>query len=131
MQKQGRDPGDIGHWVVSPPQVLVKSMMQTKEEFDNLYKFVIDNLQCYGALAGVTIFHPWRQGSDDQWHLSPHFHSLLYGRIDTDRFRKDNPGWVIKKVVITGDSTLPWTDENGILTVNILDFLLDRDSLDL
>ncbi len=36
-----------------------------------------------------------------------------------------------KKIVVTGDRCLPWTDENGILTINIVDFLLDQNSLDI
>ncbi|MDR1405238.1 MAG: ATP-binding protein [Candidatus Methanoplasma sp.] len=36
-----------------------------------------------------------------------------------------------KKIVITGDRLLPQRDENGILTMNILDFLLNEDSLDI
>ena len=96
-EKQGVDVGDIGHWVVSPPQEFAKSMMQTSDEFDLLSKYIGDSLIVHGASAGVTVFHPWRQ-QDDMWKLSPHFHSLCYGHIDTTRFRKDNPGWVIKKV---------------------------------
>ncbi|MDR0523096.1 MAG: ATP-binding protein [Candidatus Methanoplasma sp.] len=36
-----------------------------------------------------------------------------------------------KKIVVTGDRAPPHRDENGILTLNILDFLLDDGSLDL
>lgn len=96
-RKQGRDVGDIGHWVVSPPQDVGRSLMQTKAEFDELESYVNDSMQSYGALAGVTFFHPWRQG-ETEWRLAPHFHILCYGRIDTTSFRKANPGWVIKKV---------------------------------
>ena len=96
-EKQGVDVGDIGHWVVSPPQEFAKSMMQTAGEFDLMSKYIGDSLIAHGASAGVTVFHPWRQ-QEDMWKLSPHFHSLCYGHIDTTRFRKDNPGWIIKKV---------------------------------
>ncbi len=96
-EKQGEHVGDIGHWVVSPPQELVKCLMQTRREFDNLAKYVEASLQDVGATAGITIFHPWRM-KDDRWELSPHFHNLLYGRLDTDKFLRDNPGWIIKKV---------------------------------
>ncbi|MBE6514515.1 MAG: hypothetical protein E7Z69_05595 [Thermoplasmata archaeon] len=50
-----------------------------------------------GARAGCLAFHPWRQ-AEDYWEFSPHFHSLLFGFLDTDRFRQMNPGWIIKKV---------------------------------
>jgi hypothetical protein len=96
-EKQGEHIGDIGHWVVSPPQELVKCLMQTRREFDNLARYVEASLQDVGASAGITIFHPWRM-KDDHWELSPHFHNLLYGRLDTDKFLRDNPGWIIKKV---------------------------------
>lgn len=36
-----------------------------------------------------------------------------------------------KKVIITGDNTPPRRNERGYLTVNVIDFLLDADSLDL
>ena len=37
--------------------------------------------------------------------FSPHFHSILFGFLDTDGFRRENPGWVIKKVH-AGDAVL-------------------------
>ena len=97
MRKRGEDPGPIGHWVVSPPQGFARSAMQTREEYDLMCSHVGGSLIRFGASAGVTVFHPWRQ-KDDAWELSPHFHSLCYGRLDTDGFRKENPGWIIKKV---------------------------------
>ncbi len=36
-----------------------------------------------------------------------------------------------KKIVVTGNNTPTWRDEQGILTINIMDFLLNPDSLDL
>ena len=95
--KEGIDIGDIGHWVVSPPQEFARSMLQTKQDYDELTTYVQDSMQCNGALGGVTIVHPWRQ-NEDRWVFSPHFHILCYGRIDTRRFLRENPGWIIKKV---------------------------------
>ena len=96
-RKQGVSVGDIGHWVVSPPQDFTKSMIQTKLEYDRLQKHVNDSMQANGSTAGITIFHPWRQ-KEEEWEFSPHFHILCYGHIDTNKFKKDNPGWIIKKV---------------------------------
>ena len=96
-EKKGIPVGDIGHWVVSPPQELIKKLCQTKPEFDDLCKHVDDSMIVHGATAGVTIFHPWRQ-KEESWEFSPHFHILCYGRIDTTAFRRDNPGWMVKKV---------------------------------
>ena len=96
-EKSGIRVGDIGHWVVSPPQELAKRMVQTKPEFDDLCGYIDDSMTAFGALAGVTVPHLWRQ-KEDIWAFSPHFHILCYGRIDTTGFRKANPGWVIKKV---------------------------------
>ncbi len=96
-EKQGSDVGQIGHWVVSPPQELAKCMMQTYEDFDRLQKYVDDALMSIGGKAGVTVFHPWRQ-RDDRWELSPHFHVLCYGFLRTKEFLRENPGWIIKKV---------------------------------
>ena len=96
-RKKGGTIGDIGHWVVSPPKEYAKRMVQTREEFDILCRYVDDSLMADGASAGVTIFHPWRQ-KEDEWEFSPHFHALCYGFIDTRQFKRDNPGWIIKKV---------------------------------
>jgi len=35
-----------------------------------------------------------------------------------------------KKIIVTCDNTLPWHDEKGILIINIMDFLLDANSLE-
>ncbi len=97
MEQQTRQRPEITHWVVSPPQEWAKCMMQTKDEFDAMFQIVIDDLQACGAHAGATVFHSHRQ-KQTEWQLAPHFHSLLYGHIKTNRFRKLHPGWIIKKV---------------------------------
>ena len=97
-RKSGEEVPPLGHWVVSPPQEWAKCMVQDKEHFDILYSYVTDSLQEFGAVGGITVFHPWRQYEQLEWKFSPHFHSLLYGFIDTTAFRKANPGWVIKKI---------------------------------
>ncbi len=97
-EKSGIQIPPLGHWVVSPPQEWAKCMVQDKDDFDFLYQTVIDSLLRFGAVGGLTIFHPWRQFEQEEWRFSPHFHSLLYGFIDTDGFRRKFPGWVIKKV---------------------------------
>jgi hypothetical protein len=96
-KKQGNNVGEIGHWVISPPQEFSKHMVQTYAEYDALSKYVDDTLMSIGASAGVTIFHLWRQ-KETEWEFAPHFHSLCYGRLNTNKFRKDNPGWIIKKI---------------------------------
>ena len=42
-----------------------------------------------------------------------------------------NIGDSFKKIVVTSNNTPVWRDEQGILTINILDFLLNPDSLDM
>ncbi len=96
-EKQGKDPGKVGHWVVSPPQELIKCLCQTRDEFEDINRYIEQQMKDRGGRAGVQVFHPWRQ-TDDKWEFSPHFHILCYGFIDTKRFLKDNPGWIIKKV---------------------------------
>ena len=101
-QKQGIDVGDVSHWVVSPPQDFMKSAMQSFEPFDEVNRYIEAQLVRNGGFAGFNVFHPWRQSWKKNigqfWELSPHFHIIMYGRIDTDQFRKDNPGWIIKKI---------------------------------
>ena len=36
-----------------------------------------------------------------------------------------------KKIIIVKDDIKPWRDENGILTMGLLDFLMNADSLEL
>ena len=101
-QKQGIDVGDVSHWVISPPQDFMKSVMQSYEPFDDVNRYIEAQLVKNGGLAGFNVFHPWRQswkaGVGDFWEHSPHFHCIIFGRINTDQFRKDNPGWIIKKI---------------------------------
>jgi uncharacterized protein len=35
-----------------------------------------------------------------------------------------------KKIIVTGDNTLPWYNDDGILTINVIDFLLNANSLE-
>lgn len=96
-EKQGRDPGRLGHWVISPEQETMKSMMQTVDGFSDLRKSIERDLQDVGAKAGMLVVHPWRQG-EDSWRFSPHFHGIIHGYLDTDSFRDGHPGWVLKKI---------------------------------
>ena len=96
-RKEGNDPGKLGHWVISPPQEFMKTEMQYFEGYDRVCRYIEQELGECGAKAGYTVFHPWRQRTD-RWELSPHFHCLLFGFIDTRRFLRDNPGWIIKKI---------------------------------
>jgi hypothetical protein len=96
-EKEGIRVGNIGHWVISPPQEFMKDAMQSFGPYDKVCRYIEYELSICGATAGYTVFHPWRQ-RDDRWELSPHFHTLLYGYINTKKFLKDNPGWIIKKV---------------------------------
>lgn len=97
LEKGGHRVGDIGHFVVSPPQQPMKCLMQTYEGFNAVCKMIEEDLQAIGAKAGVTFFHPWRM-QDDGWPLSPHFHFLCFGYLDTKLFLKTHPGWIIKKI---------------------------------
>ncbi|MCL2509531.1 MAG: ATP-binding protein [Methanomassiliicoccaceae archaeon] len=36
-----------------------------------------------------------------------------------------------KKILVVGDDVRPWTDDNGIVTIGLMQFLLDENSLDL
>ncbi len=47
---------------------------------------------------------------------------------ETRSFRKIEDSF--KKIIVTRDTTRPWYDDNGILTVNVCDFLLDRTIID-
>ena len=96
-EKQGEEPGKLGHWVISPDQEYIKEAMQTEEDYKAMRKYITDELLRVGSRGGVIVFHPWRQ-KEDEWAFMPHFHSILFGHLDTDSFRRENEGWVIKKV---------------------------------
>ena len=98
-QKSGVSPlPQLGHWVVSPPQEWAKCMVQDRAGFNTLEWHILDSLKKCGGIGGITVFHPWRQFEQIEWRFSPHFHILMYGFIDTTKFRKINKGWVIKKI---------------------------------
>ena len=63
-EKRGLGPGDIGHWVISPPQGFTKAMVQDDHHYMMLGRHIMDPLQSIGCKAESLIFHPWRQGPD-------------------------------------------------------------------
>ena len=87
----------VSHFVVSPPQEMMKLAMQTYDSYDGVIRYIESQLIECGGIGGDMVFHPWRQRGD-RWELSPHFHCLLFGYIDTRRFLRRNPGWIIKKI---------------------------------
>lgn len=95
--RQGGEDQEPKHWVVSPPQDWAKEIVTDAREYEKLRKKVSDDLQQCGMEAGAMVFHPWRQ-KKDRWELGPHFHVIGYGFINTDLFKLDNEGWLIKLV---------------------------------
>lgn len=96
-EKQGEDPGPLGHWVVSPEQEVIKREIQTHKGFTTLRKGIQNDLTDIGCKGGMLFLHPWTQ-KEDHWIFSPHFHCILHGFLDTDMFLQDHPGWIIKKI---------------------------------
>ncbi|MBE6528012.1 MAG: hypothetical protein E7Z64_02400 [Thermoplasmata archaeon] len=96
-EKQGIDPGPLGHWVLSPDQDLIKRKMQSHEDFTKFRRKMQKDLVKVGAKGGILIFHPWRM-KDDLWEVGPHFHGFIHGFLDTERFLDSHEGYVIKKV---------------------------------
>jgi len=99
------------HYTISPPQEWAVSMMQLPETYDRMYKFIIQILKDYGFHSGAVVFHPWRLNSkkdeernpshkEGDWRLGPHFHFIVYGKMDSVSFHNDSSlkGWVIKEV---------------------------------
>ena len=96
-EKQGIDPGPLGHWVLSPDQDLIRRRMQSHEDFTKFRRKMQKDLVKVGAKAGLLVFHPWRM-KDDHWENGPHFHGFIYGYLDTERFLDTHDGYVLKKV---------------------------------
>ena len=52
-------------------------------------------------------------------------------KMDQETASLDRINDSFKKIIIVGDIVKPWTNEKGYLIINIYDFLLKADSLDL
>lgn len=96
-EKQGIDPGPLGHWVISPKQDTIRRLMQSHDTFTKFRRKMQKDLVKVGARGGILIFHPWRM-KDDHWENGPHFHGFIHGFLDTERFLDTHDGYVIKKV---------------------------------
>ena len=96
-EKQGIDPGPLGHWVISPEQDTARRQMQSHGSFTKFRRNLQKDLVKVGANGGILIFHPWRL-KGDRWENGPHFHGFIHGFLDTERFLDTHEGYVIKKV---------------------------------
>ncbi|MBQ3685514.1 MAG: hypothetical protein II933_03885 [Candidatus Methanomethylophilaceae archaeon] len=96
-EKQGIEPGNVGHWIISPPQDQMRWIMQSHMWFNRFRRRLQQDLCKVGCLGGRFVFHPWRM-KDCTWENGPHFHGVLIGFLDTAQFLDTHPEWVIKKV---------------------------------
>ena len=97
VRRQGGAEYPIKHWIVSPDQEYALRMIQHVNAFEELRDIVLADIRECGMIAGAAVFHPWRQKAE-YWQKGPHFHIVGYGFVDTDRFREEHPGWIIKLV---------------------------------
>jgi hypothetical protein len=83
----------LKHIVVSPPKWLYhKPIEELRKEARKIAKLA-------GVEGGLDIVHPFRQ-KNRQWYVSPHFHYLAYGWIESVTKHLEANGWVVKNIGI-------------------------------
>ena len=102
------------HYVISPPQEWIKSIIQNSSNYADLLDDIVAICEDNGLLSGVIVFHPWHQVKDG-WEAEPHFHIVACGNFtNTNIFRKrmgdidaekhiwnddgKRESWVVKKI---------------------------------
>ena len=102
------------HYVISPPQEWVKSIIQNSSDYADLLDDIVAICEDNGLISGVIVFHPWHQVID-HWEAEPHFHIVACGNFtNTNVFRKKmqdidsekhiwnddgkKESWVVKKI---------------------------------
>lgn len=94
----------------------------------------------YTIDVGMVVKRESDKGKDIKKHLEVDFIANLgskkyyiqsaYSIPTTEKVPLLNINDSFKKIIITKDRIKPFYDENGILTINLFDFLLDKNSLD-
>ena len=94
----------------------------------------------YTVDVGMVVKRESDKGKDIKKHLEVDFIANLgskkyyiqsaYSIPTTEKVPLLNINDSFKKIIITKDRIKPFYDENGILTINLFDFLLDKNSLD-
>lgn len=99
----------------------------------------------YTVDIGMVVKRESDKGKDIKKHLEVDFIANLgskkyyiqsaYSLPTTEKINQEKASLLnindsFKKIIITKDRIKPFYDENGILTINLFDFLLDKNSLD-
>lgn len=94
ISRQLHDGFDYRHVIISPPQDYAKSMIGTRDDFNNLKTEVWEVLSNSGSWGCALMFHPFAQNDGTlTWRLHPHFHGIVNGYPDSSRIPK---GWILK-----------------------------------
>ncbi len=80
---------------LSPPEGVYDGIKELRKTMFRLSKIV-------GLYGGMSVFHPYRCGTGE-WHWSPHFHTLGYGRIIRTKEVYENEGWIVKNLGVRKD----------------------------
>ncbi len=103
------------HVVISPPQAQAKKLMGSSEGYAHLRAVAGEIIKDLGAVAGVLVFHPFRQNGEDDfnnrlatgntgnindWRTAPHFHAIVCGFIDPQAVRElyRSSKWIVKSI---------------------------------
>jgi len=83
----------LKHFLVSPPPWLHhKPIEELRKEARKIAKLA-------GVKGGLDIVHPFRQ-KDGKWYVSPHFHYLAYGWVESVTEHLQAKGWIVKNIGI-------------------------------
>lgn len=105
--------GTWQHVTISPPQDFARKIMGSEEGYNLLLGWCRDIAESLGYVAGVQIFHPWREDGEDpfnnapitgntgdplNWRNDPHFHLLAFGpdvtSLTSANYRNSS-GWLV------------------------------------
>jgi len=100
-----------------------QAIPESKADFNALRNSVYRTLRSMGAQGGCLVFHPWRKrcircgavfetrgcprGHREglEWVEAPHFHAILYGRVDADK----RPAGAFVKTIVPKTKRRSWT----------------------
>ena len=99
FHSEGSDLQDARHFTFSPPQDAAKELMKTKKGYKRLKAHLIKIMKAAGLKGGAIIFHSHRVNKYKELYVSPHFHVIGYGFIQTTKaFYKASAGWIYKNM---------------------------------
>lgn len=123
--------------------------LRQQEENHIMENIIYNELRCRGCRVDVGMVEHRFADSDGKWQRkqlevdfvvnegnSRYYIQSALALPDEDKRKQETAsllriGDSFKKIIIVKDNIKPWRDDNGILTIGLLDFLMKHDSLNL